>query len=105
MQKEVAKKKEPQFKKVEIIDDTSYQISKVGDQIVMMKDGVQASLINLKLNEKSVEFLYVITRSQFQGLGLAAKIVKWGFEWAKKEGLLVVPVCEYVRLTYLRKYP
>ncbi len=71
----------------------------------MMKDGLQASLINLKMNEKSVEFLYVITRSKFQGLGLAAKIVKWGFEWAKTEDLLVVPVCEYVRLTFLRKYP
>ncbi len=40
MQKEVAKKKEPQIKKVEVIDDKSYQISKVNDQIVMMKDGV-----------------------------------------------------------------
>ena len=64
MQKE-AVKKETSFKKIEVIDDKSYKIALQADQIVMMKDGLQASLINLKMNEKSVEFLYVITRSKF----------------------------------------
>ena len=105
-EKEKAEKK-PQVKRIEVVDDKSYDISKVGDQIIMKKDGKEASLINLKLDEKEklVDFSYVTTRSSFQGLGLAAKIVKWGFDWAKKEGLTVKPGCEYVHKTFLKKNP
>jgi predicted GNAT family acetyltransferase len=42
--------------------------------------------------------------SAYQGRGLAALLVEAGLQWAKAEGLRVVPACTYVQ-SYIQRHP
>lgn len=44
------------------------------------------------------------TPSELQGLGIAGKVVHDALEYAKANGLRVVPLCSYVS-SYIRRHP
>ncbi|MBW3660496.1 MAG: N-acetyltransferase [Gemmatimonadetes bacterium] len=51
-----------------------------------------------------VDFHSTYVPEEARGGGVAAEIVSRGFDWAKENGLRVVPSCSYVR-TFVKRYP
>jgi len=41
----------------------------------------------------------------FRGRGIAEKLCKAGFEYAKANGFTVIPSCSYIAETYLKRHP
>jgi len=51
-----------------------------------------------------MDFYSTFTTPALRGRGLAAEVVRAGFEYAREHGLTVRPTCPYVH-TFLRRYP
>lgn len=51
-----------------------------------------------------VTFHHTGTPEVLRGQGLAGHLVQAGLQWARAQGLQVVPVCSYVA-TYIRRHP
>ena len=52
-----------------------------------------------------VNFHYTYTPPSERGKGLAAKITKFAFEWARKKRIRVISGCPYIRGRFLEEYP
>lgn len=64
----------------------------------------QKAFLNYKRFPDHIEYLHVEVPLEFEGKGLAGKITKTALDFARENGLRVVPKCPYVRV-YLRKHP
>ena len=62
------------------------------------------SVLDYQLDGGRVVFGHTGVPSAYQGRGLAAQLVEAGLQWARDEGLKVVPACSYVQ-TYLQRHP
>ena len=51
-----------------------------------------------------LNFYSTWTTPALRGRGLAAEVVRAGFDYAREQGLTVRPTCPYVH-TFLRRYP
>ena len=55
------------------------------------------------MRENKINFLHTYTPPQLRGKGLAGKIVKFAFEYAKENNLRVIPTCPYIG-TFLERH-
>lgn len=62
------------------------------------------SVLDYTLSDGRVVFTHTGVPPAYQGQGLAAKLVEAGLQWAKAEGLKVVPACSYVHV-YIQRHP
>ena len=62
------------------------------------------SVLDYMLAEGQVTFTHTGVPAAYQGQGLAALLVESGLQWAKAQGLKVVPACSYVRI-YIQRHP
>jgi predicted GNAT family acetyltransferase len=62
------------------------------------------SVLDYSLSHDRVAFTHTGVPSAYQGRGLAALLVEAGLQWAKAEGLRVVPACTYVQ-SYIQRHP
>lgn len=62
------------------------------------------SVLDYQLSDGRVVFTHTGVPSAYQGQGLAARLVDAGLQWARDQGLQVVPACSYVHL-YLQRHP
>ena len=70
---------------MEIINDKSNNV------FISKVDGKEAYLRYVIRGEDLIDFTYTYTPPELRGKGLAEKIVKIGFEYAKKNNLKVIP--------------
>jgi len=75
---------------MEIINDTSNNV------FVVEVDGKEAYLRYALRSKDVIDFVYTYTPPELRGKGLAEKIVKEGFNFAKENKLRVIPTCPYI---------
>ena len=62
------------------------------------------SVLAYQLGEGRITFTHTNVPPAYQRQGLAAQLVEVGLNWAKAQGLKVVPACSYVQ-SYLQRHP
>ena len=75
---------------MEIKNDTSDNV------FVAELEGHEAYLRYALRGEDTIDFIYTYTPPELRGKGLAEKIVKEGFNYAKENNLKVIPTCPYI---------
>jgi len=58
-----------------------------------------------RLTGKDLDLYHTYVPEVFRGRGVAEKLCKAGFEYAKANGLRVVPSCSYISGAYLKRHP
>lgn len=69
----------------------------------VMVDG-EAAYVTFKREEGRITFLHTFVSASLEGQGIAGRLAEYGLEHARKHGLVVVPVCPYVR-GYVERHP
>ena len=67
-------------------------------------EGYEACLM-YRLSGKELDLYHTYVPEVFRGKGVAEKLCKAAFEYAKAEGLTVIPSCSYVSGAYLKRHP
>jgi len=75
---------------MKIINDKSNSV------FVTEVDGKEAYLRYTMKGENVIDFIYTYTPPELRGNGLAEKIVREGFLFAKGSKLKVIPTCPYI---------
>ena len=60
--------------------------------------------VNYKVQGKSVELVHTEVPSEYQGQGLAGKLARAALDWARAQGMKVIPSCSFIR-GYIEKHP
>ncbi|MBZ0266743.1 N-acetyltransferase [bacterium] len=69
---------------------------KDGQRFVADVDGHEAYLAYGLLDDRRVDFRSTFSPPELRGRGVAGVIVAKALEWARGEGLTVIPSCSYV---------
>jgi len=64
----------------------------------------QEALLAYSQKGNVLDFYRTFVLEGFRGRGLAEKIVKTGFDYAKQKGLKVLPTCPYVSGPFLKRH-
>ncbi|MBI4003526.1 MAG: N-acetyltransferase [Candidatus Omnitrophica bacterium] len=67
-------------------------------------EGYEACLM-YRLSGKDIDLYHTYVPEVFRGRGIAEKLSKAAFEYAKAEGLTVIPSCSYISGAYLKRHP
>lgn len=62
------------------------------------------AVLNYQIEEKKMDLFHTFTDPELRGQGLAEKLTEAAFEFAKKNGLRIIPTCDYVRDYFLPKH-
>lgn len=66
--------------------------------------GDDAAVLQYRTAPGRITFLHTQVPEAYRGQGIAGKLAHAGMEYAKAEGLGVIPFCPFVR-SYLTKHP
>ena len=66
--------------------------------------GYEACLM-YRLSGHEIDFYHTYVPEVFRGRGLAEKLCKAAFEYAKAQRLTVIPSCSYISGAYLKRHP
>ena len=83
---------------VEIRHDSS------GQRFYATLQGYEACLM-YRLAGKEINLYHTYVPEGFRGRGIAEKLCKAAFEYAKTQGLTVLPSCSYISDAYLKRHP
>ena len=75
-----------------------------GQRFLVKLQGYEACLM-YRQHAKELELYHTYVPEVFRGKGIAEKLCKAGFEYAKATGLIVVPSCSYITDAYLKRHP
>ena len=67
-------------------------------------EGYEACLM-YRQSGKELDLYHTYVPEVFRGKGMAEKLCKAAFEYAKAQGLTVIPSCSYVSGAYLKRHP
>ncbi len=67
--------------------------------------GMEEAVLNYNLEGNAVEFYHTFVPSSARGKGIAERMVKAGFEYARTKKLKVIPTCPYISGAFLSLYP
>ena len=67
--------------------------------------GGKKALLDYTVSGKKMDLFHTFTDPELRGQGLAEKLCIAAFEHAKSNGLKIIPTCEYVRDSFLKKHP
>ena len=67
-------------------------------------EGYEACLM-YRLLGKEIDLYHTYVPEVFRGKGMAEKLCQAAFEYAKAEGLTVIPSCSYISGAYLKRHP
>src|SRR3989338_5419698 len=63
------------------------------------------ALLDYTLNGEKMDLFHTFTDPELRGQGLAEQLCTAAFEFARKNGFRIIPTCEYVRDSFLKKHP
>lgn len=75
-----------------------------GSRFVTTVEGEEAFL-KYRRSGTVVDFFHTFVPEQHRGRGLAEQVCRAAFEYAKAEGLTVIPSCPYISGAYLKRHP
>ncbi len=65
----------------------------------------EEAVLNYHLQENVIDFYHTFVPESGRGKGIAEKLVKAGFEYAREQKLKVIPTCPYISGTFLNRHP
>jgi len=87
-----------------MLDDVTVVHDQEGSRFCVKLKGYEACLMyNQKGREIDLYHTYV--PEVFRGRGIAERLCKSAFEYAKSQGLGVIPSCSYISDYYLKRHP
>jgi len=72
------------------------------NRFVIYLEGNEA-YVEYKMSDDTIDLYHTFTDPALRGKGLAARVVRAAFEYAKENNLKVIPTCSYVR-SFVRRY-
>jgi hypothetical protein len=85
-------------------DEIAVEHDPAGSRFVARLDGQEATL-KYRMQGTVIDFYHTYVPPVFRGRGIAERLCRTGFEYAKGRGLSVIPSCPYVAETYLKRHP
>ena len=79
------------------------QHEKAHSRFCVKLEGYEACLM-YRQSGKEVDLYHTYVPEVFRGRGMAEKLCKAAFEYAKAEGLTVIPSCSYIADAYLKRH-
>jgi len=76
----------------------------IGQKFFIPLGNTEAILAYTQINN-ILDIHHVAVPEPYQGKGLAEKMGIFAFEYAKKNGLKIIPTCEYLHEKFLPKHP
>ena len=76
---------------------------KESSRFTLSRDGHMARLEYQRFPDKVV-FTHTEVPRELEGSGVGGSLARTGLEWAREQGLRVVPVCPFVA-AYIRRHP
>jgi len=83
---------------LEVLHDTA------GHRFCVALQGYEACLMYRGLSQE-MDLYHTYVPEVFRGRGVAERLCKAAFEYAKANGLTVIPSCSYISGTYLKRHP
>ncbi|MFD1545482.1 GNAT family N-acetyltransferase [Nonomuraea guangzhouensis] len=83
---------------VEIVDNTEHS------RFEIFVDGTVAGFADYRLLPTKIVFTHTEVRPEYEGQGLAGKLVGHALDASRDTGLRVVPLCPYVA-KYIERHP
>ena len=75
-----------------------------GHRFCVALEGYEACLM-YRRSGNEIDLYHTYVPEVFRGRGIAEKLCKAAFEYAKADGLTVVPSCSYISGAYLKRHP
>ena len=75
-----------------------------GQRFCVKLQGYEACLM-YRQHAKEIELYHTYVPEIFRGRGIAETLCHAGFEYAKANGLTVIPSCSYITDAYLKRHP
>ena len=75
-----------------------------GSRFVVKLEGYEACLM-YRRSGKELDLYHTYVPEVFRGKGMAEKLCKAAFEYAKSNTLTVIPSCSYISGAYLKRHP
>ena len=72
-------------------------------RFVVALEGFEATLMYRK-DGGTLDFYHTYVPEVFRGRGVAEQLCKAGFEYAKANGMTVIPSCSYISGAYLKRH-
>ncbi len=69
-----------------------------------IREGDEVARLDYSVSADSISLVHTEVPEAFRGRGYAGLLARAGLEYAKREGLRVVPECSYVR-QYIARHP
>ncbi len=66
--------------------------------------GGKKAVLDYQIDGKKMDLFHTFTEPELRGQGLAERLTQAAFEYAKKNGLRIVPTCDYVRDKFLKDH-
>ncbi|MBI4174935.1 MAG: N-acetyltransferase [Candidatus Aenigmarchaeota archaeon] len=63
------------------------------------------AVLDYTISGKKMDVFHTFTDPELRGQGLAEQLAQAAFDYAKSKGLKIVPTCDYVRDSFLKKHP
>ncbi len=76
----------------------------IGQKFFIPLGNTEAILAYTQINN-ILDIHHAAVPDPYQGKGLAEKMAVFAFEYAKKNGLKIIPTCEYLQEKFLPKHP
>jgi predicted GNAT family acetyltransferase len=64
----------------------------------------ETAVLEYKLFKDKVAYTHTGVPRSLEGRGIGSRLVRAGLDWAREEGLRVVPVCPFVT-SYIQRHP
>ncbi len=75
-----------------------------GSRFCVKLEGYEACLM-YRLTGHEIDLYHTYVPEVFRGRGIAERLCKAAFEYAKAKGLTVLPSCSYIADAYLKRHP
>ena len=69
-----------------------------------VKEEGEVAILTYRLAERAIVFTHTIVPDALEGRGIGSRLVRAGLDFARTQGLKVVPQCSFVR-GYIERHP
>ncbi len=89
----------------QVVDFESIKITNNPDESRFEAEvGEHLAIISYSQNEERIAFIHTDVPQEISGHGVAGKMAKFALDFAREEGLRVIPICPFVS-GYIKRHP
>jgi len=87
-----------------MVDTPPIQHDEAGKRFCVQLEGYEACLM-YRRQGRELDLYHTYVPEVFRGRGIAEKLCQAAFDYAKANGLTVIPSCSYIAGAYLKRHP